>query len=279
MNNNRLTVTTHNALKKFGRISTLFIGSRFGELFPFYYVVEYPKCGGTWVGKMLGTCLDVPFPQFPVLPIGFEAVIHSHTKYNPRLKRVVYLIRDGRDVMVSYYFHRQRGLNTQYRNACLKWMKKVYGKEIDMNDYETYLPRFIESEMETPSITQLNWPDHVNNWSEKPNVVCAKYEDLLTNGSDTLQTICNFISDKPIDKKRIDTAINLYSFKNMTKRNAGEEDRNSFLRKGISGDWKNHFNKESADIFNHYAGDILINQGYESNNNWIKAFKKDIART
>jgi len=261
-------------MKRVGRISTLFVGSRFGHLFPFYYVIEYPKCGGTWLGKMLATCMDVPFPQFPVLPVGFEAIIHSHTRYNPRLKNVVYLVRDGRDVMVSYYFHRQRGLGTRYRNACLKWMKKVYGREIDMNDVDAYLPRFIEYEMETPSITQLNWPDHINDWLNKPDVICIKYEDLLTNGSETLKYICDNISDKNIDISRTNTVIDLYSFKNMTKRKAGEEDRSSFLRKGISGDWKNHFNKEAVNIFNHYAGDTLIKLGYENNTDWLLPYNE-----
>lgn len=274
MNKNKLITTSHNAMKRFGRISTMLVGSRFGNLFPFYYIIEYPKCGGTWLGKMLGTCMDVPFPQFPVFPVGFEAIIHSHTKYNPRLRRVVYLVRDGRDIMVSYYFHRQRGLNTQYRHACLKWMKQVYGKEIDMNDYDTYLPRFIEYEMETPSITQLNWPDHVNNWLEKDNVISVKYEDLLTNGSETLRFICNSISDKNVTKERADSVIDLYSFKNMTKRKAGEEDRSSFLRKGIAGDWKNHFNAEAVNIFDHYAGETLIKLGYEKNHDWVKDFNR-----
>ena len=141
MYKNKLITTSHNAMKRFGRISTMLVGSRFGNLFPFYYIIEYFKCGGTWLGKMLGTtCMVVPFPQFPVFPVGFEAIIHSHTKYNPRLRRVIYLVRDGRDVMVSYCFHRQRGLKTQYIHACLKWIRKAYGKEIGMNDYDTYLP-------------------------------------------------------------------------------------------------------------------------------------------
>ena len=61
----------------------------------------------------------------------------------------------------------------------------------------------------------------------------------------------------------------------MTKREAGKEDRNNFLRKGIAGDWKNHFNEEAANIFHHYAGETLIKLGYEINDDWAKTFNKN----
>ena len=60
----------------------------------------------------------------------------------------------------------------------------------------------------------------------------------------------------------------------MTKRKAGEEDRSSFLRKGIAGDWKNHFNTEAVNIFDHYAGETLIKLGYEKNHDWVKDFDR-----
>ena len=128
--------------------------------------------------------------------------------------------------------------------------------------------------METPSITHLNWPDHVNNWPGKDNVISVKYEDLFNNGSETLQLIFDTISDKNVSNDRTDSVIDLYSFKNMTKRKAGEEDRSSFLRKGIAGDWKNHFNSEAVNIFDHYAGETLIKLGYEENHDWAKDFNR-----
>ena len=41
------------------------------------------------------------------------------------------------------------------------------------------------------------------------------------------------------------------------------------MRKGIVGDWKNYFNKEAREIFNHYAGDQLIKLGYEKDRSWV----------
>jgi len=48
------------------------------------------------------------------------------------------------------------------------------------------------------------------------------------------------------------------------------EDKKSFLRKGISGDWKTHFSLEAKQVFNYYAGDILIGLGYEKDGTWLK---------
>lgn len=263
-------VRIENAFRALGRKSTLSLGKHMGEYFPFYYVVEYPKSGGTWLGKMCSTCLDVPFPQHPLLPIAFEAILHTHTGYEPRLKNVIYLIRDGRDVLLSFYFHRYRTLQTKYRNQTIKWMKQTYGKEIDMQDVQTYLPRFIESEMLTPSIITQNWPNHVQGWMNKPSVSLVKYEDLLTKPIEVLQYIHRELKGSEIDENIVHNIVERYSFKSMSGRKSGDENLKSFLRKGISGDWQNHFNKEAADIFNEYAGTVLFDTGYEQDKNWME---------
>ena len=36
-----------------------------------------------------------------------------------------------------------------------------------------------------------------------------------------------------------------------------------FMRKGVIGDWKNHFDQEALDIFNELAGPMMENLGYQ----------------
>ena len=43
----------------------------------------------------------------------------------------------------------------------------------------------------------------------------------------------------------------------------GHEDRNAFFRKGIIGDWKNHFDQACLDSFMQYGGDLMRELGYE----------------
>jgi hypothetical protein len=55
----------------------------------------------------------------------------------------------------------------------------------------------------------------------------------------------------------------------MAGRKRGEEDQFSFLRKGIVGDWRNHFSAEAAVVFDAHAGSALIELGYEPDRSWI----------
>jgi phospho-N-acetylmuramoyl-pentapeptide-transferase len=43
--------------------ATRFVGRHWGESFPFYYVMEYPKSGGSWLSNMIADYLQiVPVP-------------------------------------------------------------------------------------------------------------------------------------------------------------------------------------------------------------------------
>ena len=70
---------------------------------PLYVVTELPKSGGSWVSQMLSDYLCIPFPRnrFPRLE---TCVMHGHYLFGKRMKNVVVVLRDGRDV-VSYYYH------------------------------------------------------------------------------------------------------------------------------------------------------------------------------
>ncbi|MDA3874063.1 MAG: hypothetical protein PF795_08885 [Kiritimatiellae bacterium] len=52
-------------------------------------------------------------------------------------------------------------------------------------------------------------------------------------------------------------------------RSHGQEDASSHYRKGISGDWANHFTKQHGILFLKEYGDILIQLGYETDHSWV----------
>jgi hypothetical protein len=43
---------------------------------------------------------------------------------------------------------------------------------------------------------------------------------------------------------------------------------NTFVRKGVAGDWRNHLEARQADAFKRAAGAMLIRLGYESDACW-----------
>ena len=52
------------------------------------------------------------------------------------------------------------------------------------------------------------------------------------------------------------------SFKAQAGRAAGEENAKSYLRKGVAGDWRNHFSDEAEAVFERHAGEALRRLGY-----------------
>jgi len=79
----------------------------------------------------------------------------------------------------------------------------------------------------------------------------------------------------PIRKGIIRRTVDHFSMSSDTGRKQGEEDRSSFIRKGIAGDWKNHFTPETARVFNELAGDMLIKLGYEQDDSWVERFTQE----
>ena len=51
-------------------------------------------------------------------------------------------------------------------------------------------------------------------------------------------------------------------------RKRGEENRQSHYRKGKPGDWRNHFTDELKTVFKDKYNDVLIQLGYEANDDW-----------
>lgn len=250
---------------------TRLITTKYGSSIGIYPLVEYPKCGGTWVCRMLADSLGLPFAQYSRLPVAMPSVTHGHWKYHPSIQNATYLMRDGRDVMVSFYFHFNRqsdNPNESMKSAYVNQLRGLLGSDADLSDIRTHLPRFIEHIFANPLGARQNWRDHNLAWINRTGVSYVKYEDLRQNCVSAMRQLVSSLGQEP-DEETIQQAVQRFSMKQMTGRKPGEEDKVSFIRKGIVGDWKNHFTTESAQVFNDLAGDMLIELAYEPDNSWI----------
>jgi len=232
---------------------------------PLYIVTEYPKSGGSWVSQMLSEYLEVPFPrnQFPKLQ---SSIMHGHYLYFPTMRNVFVVFRDGRDVMVSYYYH------SLFKNERFnERLVAITRRELQFSDYddiESNLPKFIEYKFTHKRYPRFTWSEFVNSWLDK-DVPIIKYENLLKDAVQELGRAIHKLCKIEIDKNRLRYIVEKYSFKNLAKRNPGEENKHSFLRKGIAGDWRNKFSKEACEVFNYFAGKELIKLGYEKDDSWV----------
>jgi hypothetical protein len=154
------------------------------------YLVEFPKSGVTWLSFLIANTslllggdrgrnvtffnlndfvADIEVNRHlnpaPSSPLGFR-VIKSHAPYNRFYSKVIYLVRDPRDVMASYWhFLTSLGFYTGSLAAMLD--DRRYGI--------------------------ASWCQHVSSWLENAapsqSVMVLKYEDLLVDTAGQLTRI------------------------------------------------------------------------------------------
>lgn len=254
--------------------TTQLLGRTAAEEIGLRFICEYPKSGGSWLGRMVADALQLPYPAPSVLPVTFPAVVHNHWGHTPGLRNVIYLTRDGRDVMVSYFFHRMRRLKRGDPASVALFEKRydrLFGKGYDPDDCAGLLPRFIEEEFRRPRGSRIDWRRHVMDWHEdgrRDGVTYVTYEELRTNCEAALARVLEDATGTAPDPWLVQVTVEKHSMERQTGRRAGVEDRSSFVRKGVVGDWRNHFTREAAEVFDALAGDALVALGYESDRAW-----------
>jgi hypothetical protein len=60
--------------------------------------------------------------------------------------------------------------------------------------------------------------------------------------------------------------------KRQTGRAPGHADPTQHIRKGVVGDWRNHFSREAAETFQQLFGAALVRLGYEADDRWIERY-------
>lgn len=231
-------------------------------------LTEFPKSGGSWITSMLGDALQIPQRDLYVRP-GFDlfdikkhpwysdannldfperSVVKSHELPGSKLidfdATYIHLVRDGRDVVVSKWFFDkefciQNGISTSFEE-----------------DFGEYVEK-----------TARDWANYVLAWTEKP-VVTIRYEEFLSNPVHYLGSLLIAIGYVNFSRKELEDTVSKFT-KEKFKASLGEVFKhNTFVRKGISGDWRNHFSEENVVTFKRVAGDALLSLGYEVNSDW-----------
>lgn len=216
-------------------------------------VTEYPKSGGSWVAQMLSDAIDYPFPRQSFPPFG-RAIYHGHRIADLGLAPVVVVWRDPRDIMVSWYYHTLFVSDKNHPGFVARHRHLLDFKDYD--DIRCNLPRFIEFNFETPLSPKFSFNDFFDRWYGDANAVHCRYEDLLEKPEDELMSVCQQLGFD-LSRDHCQQIVQRYSFTAQASRSPGHEDKGSYLRKGVAGDWKNHFNSDAIEMINRYLGHRL----------------------
>lgn len=235
------------------------------------HVVEHPKCGGSWVRNMLEDYRDsAKFRGDRV--IRPNDVVQAHRCYRRSFARPVVVVRDPRDMFVSFYYHETKYTKREESLGVNRYFQHDPTADL-RDDFLNYL---------TVKLTKLTHPkfsyrNFVDSWVAQPNACLVRYEDLLEDCRRELLRILDF-ANLDIEDDKLTRVINHNSFAQETarrsgrKREPGEADPTSFQRKGIAGDWRNHFNLEACQLLQHFEGGTLSKLGYEKNESWIDRY-------
>lgn len=250
--------------------SNLAIAAVLGRRLNLIHVVEYPKCGGSWVRNMLADYRGVTrFFDDRLLRDG--DVIQVHRLPKRWYRRAVVVTRDPRDMYVSTYYHETHYRNREKNIQITRHFTPDPSRPV-REDFAIYLEAKLSHYTHPPFMLH----EFVRAWQSRPGVVWTRYEDFLANAEAELTRVVQALG-LPLDRERVKQAVEANSFQNATRkrgreRRPGEADPGSFERKGIAGDWKNHFDARSCELLERYEGESLRRLGYEPDSGWIARF-------
>jgi hypothetical protein len=214
------------------------------------YLLSYPKCGRTWVTLQMGRAisqhfgLEVPnllklstfgeaLPEVPHIRLTHDDQPHrkrphelSPSREKLAGKKVILLVRDPRDVIVSYYHHKSR--REPLRDF---WWFQRKRKETHSR-FQGTLAEFLEQDIGGFD-TLLRYYAIWEKARHAPGAfLLLRYEDMQTDPAGQLRRVLDFIGLSRITDAEVKEAVEYASFRNMQKIEAGEEVKSFKLKAG-----------------------------------------------
>jgi Sulfotransferase domain len=231
--------------------------------------ITHHKAGSQWVNRILhalafdrlvlpeagdGQFLHREIQPGKVYPTVYVAREQFERIAIPKNSRWFVVIRDLRDTLISGYFSIKHS-HAMEAEEDLRLRAQLHECSI-----EDGLLKLLDSWLPDRAAVQESWangPDDV-----------LKYEDMLARDEEILSRVllghCRL--EVPIEKFREVVLANRFEVRAGRKR--GQEDVASHERKGVAGDWRNHFTDKIARAFKDRFGELLVKTGYEQNHRW-----------
>ncbi|XP_029440623.1 sulfotransferase family cytosolic 2B member 1-like [Rhinatrema bivittatum] len=228
--------------------------------------ITYPKSGTTWMQEILtlihsngDPALSHSVPSWERVPWIEHTSGRGYLEHRPSPRlisshlpaqlfpksfftskaKAIYTVRNPRDILVSLHF--------------FSGMTGFLDKDEDLDQL---LSKFLRGK-----VIYGSWFDHIKGWLEVKdhlNLLLLSYEELLQDLRGSVVRICDFLG-RQLDEAAIDSVVENATFKTMKDNKMAnyslvpkefmDVQKSAFLRKGISGDWKNHFTPSMRESF------------------------------
>jgi hypothetical protein len=236
------------------------------------FIVSYPKSGNTWTRFLIA---NLAYPEQPAnfsninqLTPDPEALskrqlrgmrrprlLKSHQYFDPRYPKVIYIVRDPRDVVVSqYYFHRKRRTIE------------------DTFPIDQFVPSFVAGSTSVYG----SWGENVASWLAtrfgQPGFLLLRYEDMIAHTARELTKVASLLG---IDAtaQGLQQAVERSSADQMRKlenEQAGlwSSTRNTrqdvpFVREAKAGGWRSSLSGTSVEKIEAAWGPLMRWLGYD----------------
>jgi len=237
------------------------------------FVVSYPRSGNTWTRFLIA---NLVFPSESVTFTNIERlipdtssqssralkrtprprIIKSHTYFDPRYPRVLYIVRDPRDLVLSYY-----NFQRKYRQLA--------------DDYPLadYVGDFVNGRL--ISSGWGSWGENVASWiytrQHHGSFLLLGYEDMKSDTERELKRIAAFLGLKPTPE-RLRQAIEASSPERMREMERTQSDQwvatkkhrkdIPFVGTAVSGRWQSELTGTLVSKIESTWGDLMSTLGY-----------------
>jgi hypothetical protein len=231
------------------------------------FLVTYPKCGTTWTQQIVFLIQNNGIIQksdkqyitnFLFERRGKESlntslkpkVITTHLPFEliPYNKSAKYLcvLRNPKDVCVSYYYHVKGRAHFQFSGDFHNFFNSWIRGKIPYGDYFQHILSF---------------------WSHRfdDNFTFLVYEHMKNNSKEAVLKIAEFLGEEFVVKLKENNELVLNKIVENSSIDVMKSTMNFdiIIRKGVIGDWKNHFTKQESDLVDEKVKELFSGTGLE----------------
>ncbi len=172
-----------------------------------------------------------------------------------------HMVRDPRDMTISGYFYHLWSSEKWLHVAKPKFEGRTYQELLNSLNQEDGLIQEIER-FSGSFRKMIEW-DYNN-----PDIFELRYEELLTDEGTIYRKLFQHYGFNSQAVERGLRIAKRSSFEARAKRQVGTVQEKSVMRSGKPGQWRDYFTDPVKNRFKELVGDVLIELGYEKNNDW-----------